>query len=185
MVFNTFLKSIGLRPNANQQLIDQLHAQIVRAARQPEFYISYGVSDDFDKRFELFCLLSALVLQKLNSLAAPGPHVAQDLTDAVVRHLDIILRQEGVGDVSVPKRIKKYIKSFSGRVAAYMNACAAKDEQALLESLIRNFTTPEANPFAATRMLHYVQATLIGFAELDLAVFTDGHVPFPDPAQVK
>lgn len=189
MVLNRLLKAFGLGSNPNQRLIDQLHAQIVHAARQPEFYLSYGLSDDFDKRFELFCLFCSLVLQRLTKLPAPGPDVAQDLTDSVVRHLEIILRQEGIGDVAVPKRIKKYIQSFYGRNIAYMSACSAHDEQSLLQSLTRNLSDEakagEENAFAALRMLHYVQATIRALENVELAVFTDGQVPFPDPAQVR
>jgi cytochrome b pre-mRNA-processing protein 3 len=188
MVLNKLLKAFGLISDANQQLIDELHAQIVRAARQPEFYLSYGVRDDFDKRFEVFCLLCSLVLQKLHTSPHPAQDVAQDLIDAVVRHLEIILRQEGIGDVAVPKRIKKYIKSFYGRHRAYAAACALADKQALLESLYRNLSAgiegDKKNLFAADRMLHYVQRTISDFEGLELVVFTDGLVPFPDPALV-
>ena len=130
-----------------------------------------------------------MVLQRLTKLPAPGPDVAQDLTDSVVRHLEIILRQEGIGDVAVPKRIKKYIQSFYGRNIAYMSACSAHDEQSLLQSLTRNLSDEakagEENAFAALRMLHYVQATIRALENVELAVFTDGQVPFPDPAQVR
>eukprot|EP01037_Dinobryon_pediforme_P013916 gene13916-14033_t len=187
MVIRNLLKAFGLVSDPNQRLIDQLHAQIVIAARQPEFYIAYGVRDDFDGRFELFCLLCSLVLQRLNQLPAPGTAVAQDLTDAVIRHLEIILRQEGIGDVAVPKRIKKYAMSFSGRSAAYLSARASGDNLLLCESLTRNFNpgAPVAslNHFAVERMLRYVETTEAALATQDLGVFTDGQVPFPEAAQ--
>ena len=189
MVIRNLLKAFGLVSDPNQQLIDQLHAQIVIAARQPEFFLVYGVRDDFDGRFELFCLLCSLVLQRLNQLPAPGAAVAQDLTDAVIRHLEIILRQEGIGDVAVPKRIKKYAMSFSGRSAAYLSARAAGDNLQFCESLTRNFNSGEAgaslNHFAVERMLRYVQATETAFATQELGVFTDGQVPFPDAAHIE
>ena len=181
MVLQNILGLLGFGKANNQQLIDQLHAQIVVAARQPAFYLEYGVRDVFDGRFELFTLLCTLVLRRLRQLPEPGSDVAQDLTDSVIRHLDIILRQEGIGDVAVPKRLKKYAKAFAGRSVAYVSALDKGDFGALQESLSRSFGSAEgANHFAAARMLGYVRATEDAFRDQELAMFTDGKVPFPD-----
>jgi len=189
MVIRAISNLLGFGGNhRNRLLMDGLHAQIVAAVRQVPFYAEYGVADTFDGRFELFCLLGTLVLRRLERLPAPGPDVAQDLTDAVVRHLDIILRQEGIGDVAVPKRIKKYAKAFAGRNAAYAAALDQGDDAALEKSLLRNLAGVYGPEFVARfetqRMVLYIKATQLAFETADLAIFTDGQVPFPDAAQV-
>ena len=119
MIFGLF------RGTANRRLIDRLHGEIVAAARDPVLFTQYGVADDLDGRFESVALHAALVLRRLNLLPPPGPQIAQDLADAVFQHFDIALREMGVGDISVPKRMKTLAEAFLGRAAAYDRALAA------------------------------------------------------------
>src|ERR1700712_1892213 len=86
----------------NRQLIEELHRQIVEAARHPVFYTDYGVTDTFEGRLEVLTLLAGLVLRRLNDAESPGPAVAQDLVDAIFLHLDRGMREMGVGDLAVP-----------------------------------------------------------------------------------
>ncbi|MBV9393647.1 MAG: ubiquinol-cytochrome c chaperone, partial [Methylobacteriaceae bacterium] len=99
-----------LRPRSNRRLINDLHGRIVAAARRPALFLPpYGIPDTLDGRFDLLVLLTILVLRRLESLPEPGPEIAQELVDAVFEHLDADLREMGVGDLAVPKRIKKLV----------------------------------------------------------------------------
>ncbi len=174
-------KLLGLaKPDRNRQVIDRLHEKVVLATRQEAFYELYGVQDTFDGRFETLLVLMTLVLRRLRALPAPGPEVAQELVDTMIRNFDITLRQEGIGDVSVPKRIKKYAQAFAGRYSAYSAALDAKDDVQLSTSLTRNL----GKALNVARMMSYVHYTETRFETCDLSIFTDGDVPFPDASKV-
>lgn len=169
------------RASRNRKMMDALHGQLVQATRQDVFYTQYGVADTFDGRFETLLLMASLVLMRLNALPAPAPEAGQELVDTMMRHFDITLRQEGVGDVTVPKRLKKYAQALAGRYSAYAAAIESNDEAKLQESLARNL----GEGVNVVRLSHYVFAAHSAFATCDLAVFTDGHVPFPQAAEVE
>ena len=107
------------RRSANRQLIDRLSGEIVAAARDPVLFTEYGIDDSLEGRFEAVTLHAVLVLRRLNRIDPPAPEIARDLTDAIFRSFEIALREMGVGDISVPKRMKTIAGAFLGRAAAY------------------------------------------------------------------
>jgi len=80
----------------------------------------------------------ALVLRRLADLPAPAADMAQDLTDLAFHRLDQGLREIGIGDMGVPKRMKVLAKHFYGRAAVYHAALASGDRDKLIEALRRN-----------------------------------------------
>ncbi len=125
------------RDGANRLLLERLYEDVVAAVRRPAFYAVLGVPDTFEGRFDLLTLHAGLVLRRLNEAEPPGPAVAQDLVDLVFRHLDEGLREAGVGDLAVPKRMKKLAEAFLGRSASYAAALDAGDGS-LAAALSRN-----------------------------------------------
>jgi cytochrome b pre-mRNA-processing protein 3 len=144
-------------------------------------FTDYGVDDTLEGRFEAFTLLAALVLRRLKMMAPPGPDVAQDLADAVFRHFEAGLRESGVGDASIPKRMKTFAESFQGRAVAYDQALRS-GHQALSAALTRNVMAnrPGADRPGADRLTHYVEAAAAALEAAPLEAFTSGRVPFPD-----
>ena len=127
---------LGLfRRSPNVAVVERLHAAIVAAARQPALYTDLAVPDTFEGRFESLTLHAGLVLRRLRDAPAPGPEMAQDLVDTVFRHFDRTLREMGVGDTAVPKRMKGIAEAFAGRCAAYDEALRSGD---LARALARN-----------------------------------------------
>ncbi len=173
------------RPSPTRALLDRLHAEIVGAVRRPGFYLDYGVPDTFEGRFELLALHAGLVLRRLNAAEAPGPAVAQDLVDALFAALDADLREAGVGDITVPKRMKKLCEAFLGRSAAY-DAALRGGGDALATALSRNVYAGRSGSGDADprRMARYAAAAAaaLGSAPLDLCLA--GPLPFPDPSSI-
>ena len=175
MVFRLFRRS------ANRQLIGRLSGEIVAAARDPALFTEYGIEDSLEGRFEAVTLHAVLVLRRLNRMDPPAPDIAQDLTDAIFRSFEIALREMGVGDISVPKRMKTIAGAFSGRAAAY-NIALRRGTPALKASLARNVYDGGKNP---DRLARYVETANEALAEASLEAFTVGPVPFPEPAAVR
>ncbi|SEE30937.1 cytochrome b pre-mRNA-processing protein 3 [Rhizobiales bacterium GAS188] len=118
--------------------VERLHDSIAALARDRDLFTKFGVADTFEGRFELLALHLALVLRRLADLPAPAADMAQDLTDLAFRRLDQGLREIGIGDMGVPKRMKGLAKHFYGRAAAYHAALASGDAGKLVEALRRN-----------------------------------------------
>jgi cytochrome b pre-mRNA-processing protein 3 len=169
------------RRSVNDPVIERLYAQIVGAARHRVLFTDYGVEDTVEGRFETFALLASLVLRRLKAMAAPGPDIAQDLADAIFRHFDAALRESGVGDVAVPKRMKAIAESLAGRALAYDQALRAGGP-ALGAALSRNVYADRRD---AGRLTRFVEAAAEALHETPLSAFTHGPVPFPDPAAVQ
>lgn len=107
------------RKPSGRETVEALHARIVAASRDPALFGPGGLPDTMEGRFEALTLHVLLVLRRLRALPAPAPEVAQDLVDSVFAHLEIALREMGIGDFGVPKRMKKLGQAFYDRVAKY------------------------------------------------------------------
>jgi cytochrome b pre-mRNA-processing protein 3 len=114
----------GLFRTRPQTLIGRgLYGECVRQSRQVVFYTDYGVRDEIGARFELLCLHVVVLVTTLRGQGEPVSEIAQEtaqgLFDAFMQGLDDTLREQGVGDVSVPKKMKKIITDVYTRLKAW------------------------------------------------------------------
>jgi cytochrome b pre-mRNA-processing protein 3 len=112
-----------------------LYTQAVAAARDPVFYEDFSVADTLDGRFDMICLHVALLTRRLSS---GHPVLAQAVFDAMFTDMDGCLRESGVGDLGVPRRVKAMWEAFNGRARAYGQALDCEDVAALSDGLLRN-----------------------------------------------
>lgn len=119
--------------------IGELYGTIMASALRPVLYAHLGVPDTFEGRFEAATLHMALALARLGALPPPADQAAQALVDRFFEGLDVAIRQRGVGDTAVPRRLSAFAKGFYGRLAAY-EAAFGPDAlpEALAEALGRN-----------------------------------------------
>lgn len=116
--------------------VGPIYSGIVTAARQPRFYAEWGVPDTLDGRFDMIVLHLFLVLDRLR--AEQGyEEMSQKLTDYFHQDMDRSLREMGVGDLSVGKKVRKMAEACYGRLLAYGQAIAGHDED-LQQALARN-----------------------------------------------
>jgi len=131
-----------------------LYGAAVAAARQPRFFAELGVPDTLDGRFDLVSLHVALLIRRLRrDPDAAGPKLAQAVFDAMFADMDVNLREMGVGDLVVGKRVKRMWEAFHGRAAAYESAVDAGDVAALAEALARNIWRGDQPPPGAAAQL--------------------------------
>jgi len=166
------------RARARRRAVEGLHLALSQAARRPGLYTRLGVPDTVEGRFESLCLHAILVLRRLNRLPAPAAEVAQDLVNSVFTQLDASLRELGVGDMGVSKRMKKLGAAFYGRAEGYDAALEAGDTAALRAVLVRNVLGGEGDGRALSA---YVQAADAALAGADLDGLLGSGPPFPEP----
>ncbi len=156
-----------------------LYSQAVAAARDPYLYLTAGVPDTLDGRFDLIGLHAFLLIHRLTQDAAPGPAVAQAVFDAMFSDMDINLREMGVSDMSVGKRVKAMWEAFHGRSAAYTEALARQDHTALATALARNLWRGATPPDGADAMLaRMVFAQTAALSHQNLDALATGAVRF-------
>ncbi|MGX9965382.1 ubiquinol-cytochrome C chaperone family protein [Roseomonas sp. F4] len=158
----------------------ELYAAAVGAARRPGFFAGLGAPDTLDGRFDLVSLHVALLIRRLRRDADPdGPKLAQAVFDAMFADMDVNLREMGVGDLVVGKRVKRMWEAFHGRAAAYEAAVDAGDAPALEAALTRNIWRGEAPPEGApARLARYSLAVAAALAPQQIDAFRRGHARF-------
>jgi cytochrome b pre-mRNA-processing protein 3 len=132
-----------------------LYEAIVAAARRPLAYAEWGVPDTLDGRFDMIALHMFLVLDRLKG---EDRAFRQELVDEFFRDMDRSLRELGVGDLSVGKKVRKMAEAFYGRLAAYDKALAGAPAE-LEESLSRNVFPDGAPPSGLAALAAHVRKT--------------------------
>jgi cytochrome b pre-mRNA-processing protein 3 len=104
-----------------------LYAGAVAQARRPGFYLDLAVPDTTEGRFELYSLHVVLLLDRLSHQGPQAAETHQAVFDAYLRGLDDALREMGVGDLSVGRKMRKLGQAFYGRLKAYETALGDRD----------------------------------------------------------
>jgi cytochrome b pre-mRNA-processing protein 3 len=161
----------------------ELYGAAVAAAREPCLYTDLGVPDTLDGRFDLVVLHVFLLLRRLAALPPPGSALAQAVFDAMFADMDVNLREMGVGDLSVGKRVKAMWEAFHGRAAAYQRAMDAGDSAALAAALARNVWRGAPPAGAADRLARLAGAQAAHLAGQTLAALAAGRAGFLPAAE--
>ena len=93
-------------------------------ARDPAFYAQASAPDTVEGRFELYMMHVILLAMRLRGQGAQAAETSQVMFDAFLRGLDDAMREMGVGDLSVGKKMRKLGEAFYGRAKAYAAAVA-------------------------------------------------------------
>jgi cytochrome b pre-mRNA-processing protein 3 len=174
------LSLFSRRSKANEAVTVAVYETIVAAARQTWPYGELGVPDTPLGRYEMLSLHVFLFLHRVRSASAPVGMLAQDLTDEFFRDIEHSLREFGIGDMGVPKRVKKLARMFYGRVAAYGEAIDAGDRAALATALARNIRPNDTDWAGAGPLADYVFAAVEALSGQDETDFLAGRLHFPD-----
>jgi cytochrome b pre-mRNA-processing protein 3 len=188
--------------------IGDLYGAIVAQARRPAFYLEpgpgagagYGVPDTVEGRFDLIVLHLVLVLFQVGDRAGAAPaagtaiqdgagrDIGQKLFDEFCRDLDDNLREMGVGDLTVPKKMRGFAEAFYGRQTVYVAALAANDRRELENALARNIFDEVKAGAGPLRLAAYARAVLSQFKTQGQDAFEAalwrGDLAFPKPETI-
>lgn len=177
-----FQRLFGRERNANRAITESLYASIVAAARREILYSDWQVPDTPLGRFEMLSLHMFLFQHRMRGEGGASFEIAQKLIDGFFEDVDHSLRELGIGDLGIPKRMKKLARMYYGRTTAYGDALDRGDEGALRAALARNIR-PEAESWPeAADLAAYVILVDRALAGQDSAVICRGSVDFPEPA---
>ena len=133
----------AFRSRSAERSGSELYGQVVRAAREAWFYETAGVPDTLDGRFDMVGLYAFVLIRRLTQpdMQAHSKGLGQAVFDAMFNDMDVNLREMGVGDMSVGKKVRAMWEAFHGRSAVYATAMALAGEErmeALTGAIARN-----------------------------------------------
>ncbi len=157
---------------------ERLYLSVVGQARQPVFYRDMGVPDTPLGRFEMISLHAFLLFRRLSGMGQAGRALGQGVHDVMFADMDRSLREMGVGDLSVGKKVKKLAKNLYGRIAAYDEGLGGADD-ILVAALERNlFAESDARPDQITALAGYMRRQAAGLERQEESALMSGAVVF-------
>lgn len=157
-----------------------LYQAAVAQSRDPRFYTDLGVADTLDGRFDMVSLHVFLIMQRLSRMGAKGKALSQALFDHMFTNMDLTLRESGIGDMGIPKHMKRMMRAFNGRVHSYHAAINDNNMEQLELVVTRNIYRVEGNdiPDAAGLMVEYISQQVGSLMQQDYDTMAAGRVSF-------
>ncbi len=178
MFFGLFRKR-----NNNRAIVDRQYAALTAAGRDPVFYTDMNVPDTVMGRFEMLSLIFILYFRRTRASGTSGQEIAQEIVDAFFLDIDYSIRELGVGDTSVPKRMKKLAGMFYGRLEAYAKALDAGNPDELAGALSRNIHPGEGGAAPMDRLAAWAFSAEKALAGVDEAAIETGTAAISRPQQ--
>lgn len=163
-----------------------LYRTAVDKARMPVFYEHWQVPDSFEGRFEMVTLHVYLIIRRLKQgdegSKAGREAVSQHLFDSMFRNMDDTLREMGVGDLSVARKVRVMAEAFYGRAGIYEKALDHDDDQDLVAALSRNIYGEEDGVInsSASHLAVYVRSVIVDLEGQPSGRIVSGIIRFPE-----
>ena len=187
------------RRNPYKAAAEALYVAIVAQSRLPVFYAACDVPDTVTGRFEMIVLHMFLTLDRLQATGPEegdaGEQLGQSLNEAFMADLDDAMREMGVADVRVSKRMHQAAGAFFGRLMAYREAAGKPPTgaaDALAEAIARNVLAETGDdsvaPASATpghsaaALAAYCRDVARHLRDVPLATLRTGQISFPAPS---
>jgi len=164
----------------NQPQADELYGAIVARARLPVFYQGFGVPDTLEGRFVVLSLHLFAVLHRLNPGSAHAREMAQELADRFTADMETVLRELGVSDLRIPKKVRGLAASGATLLQDYEDAFSKG--QGALATAIAHALPPDATSEAASGQLTpYLVAVVRHLEAQPLQDVCAGMLKLPEP----
>ena len=172
------------RRNDGRETIQRLYGAIVARSRDPVFYTDYGVPDTIEGRFEMILVHAFLLFHRLKTEEEGRRALGQKVFDAFCTDMDANLREMGVGDLTVPKKMKRVAEAFYGRAGVYDDALGRADAaariEALAEGVLRNvFGSNVERQGDAAALAAYIDEAATALAAVPFTTLAGGAFPLP------
>lgn len=181
MLFSLFPRRKQTSDNATREPAEALYQMALSTSRTPSFYLEYGAEDTIDGRFDVLCLCVSLVMYRLRKIvrqqgdaSQSAQDISQKLYDIMFADMDLTLREMGVGDLGVAKRVKIMSEAFAGRLAAYSSAFDELDASTLATAFARNIGRREQPGDAELKLASLILGTITKLENCEDDLFLSG-----------
>jgi len=155
----------------------KLYGSIVAQARLPVFYQDFAVPDTLEGRFLMLSLHLFAVLHRLKAEGPAALGLAQALTDRFSADMDTVLRETGIGDLAIPKKVRRLAASSAALLQAFEEALTAED--AAVAAAIAGAFERGPSEAASARLAHYLKGVVRQLEAQSFAALDAGEVRFP------
>ncbi|SMP78464.1 cytochrome b pre-mRNA-processing protein 3 [Novosphingobium panipatense] len=159
------------KDTAARDAMRPLWHRVVEIAREKPWYAECGIADTVAGRFDAVTLVLSLILLRMerdkgsdDTLINPAARLAELFVD----DMDGQLRQSGVGDLVVGKRMGKLMSVLGGRLGALREALPRGDD-VLVDAIQRNVTLNDrADTTGLARRIRVLHAQIDALSDDDL-----------------
>ncbi len=163
------------RTTSSTAAAEALYGAIVAKSRSPEFYVTRGVPDTVDGRFDMIIIHAMLLFRRLRGGEA-AEKIGQQVFDFMFQDMDRSLREMGVGDLSVSRHIKKMAKAFYGRAEMYETGLDGEDA-VLKEALVNNlYRKQPPDDDVLVNMATYIRSMASRLAGQEISDIVEGRL---------
>lgn len=134
----------GTAPDPKEELVPLWHA-IVTEARDPVWYRQCGAADTVEGRFDMIASITALVMLRMEAIGGELPLASARLTELFAEDMESQMRETGLGDPTLGKRMSKLMAGLNGRIGAFRDAIPAGLD-ATAQVVARNTRLREGHP---------------------------------------
>ena len=170
--------------SADRHKAGELYGKVVAAARQPAFYGPGRVADTPEGRFEMIAVHLFLAVERVIDLQPEGEDIARHMIEAFVVDMDDCMREMGVGDLTVPKRVKRAAAGFYERSGAYRAGLAEASNDELAAALGQYLHPDQTSGGQAQSMASYMRASSEALAKLSSEELNAGQFNFVPPVNL-
>ncbi len=174
-----FQQFFGRKRRISEEVVLDSYAAIVAAARQTRLYSHLMIPDTPLGRFEAISAHLVVFLRRTKDAAEPLPALAQEVVEEFFKDVDHSLRELGIGDPGVPKRMKKLARMFYGRAESYGKALETSNLEELAEALQRNIRPDDAVWPQAPGLAAHIALADASLRSLPDSQIASGKVSFP------
>ncbi len=168
------------KQSASKRTARALYGAVVTQAREPAFYAARGVADTMEGRYELVALHLILALERLGQPDVANEDVRRETLETFVTDMEDSMREIGVGDTPLPKKVKRAAGGVYVRSKSYQAALAQRDDDALQAVLNEHVYQGRENP-SAPALAAYMRRATAHLAALDANTLLAGNMSFPQP----
>lgn len=155
----------------------RIYGAVVAQARTPAFYSEAGAKDTPEGRFELLILHLFLAAERIRLQGPDGQDLSRTLIEAFVTDMDDCMREMGVGDLTIPKRVKSAAATFYDRTGRYRKSLSAKEDEPLVD-LIRELFPGVDDAGKAPTLSRYIREQSDGLSRQGWPAISSGDMTF-------
>jgi len=157
----------------------RVYRKLMRQARRAEFYGEGRVPDTYNGRIDFLTLHIAVVLKALSKHGEQGERLSQALYDVMRDDFEIALREEGMSDTGVKRRIKPIMRLFFTRVKTYVEALNSEMPATALGETFRTELLTDSEPGFLAHIVNYIESFSNICTPLSLGQMAQADFDFP------